>query len=162
MGGLKRTVVSKTALSAFLTATILAVLVLLGPAPNQTLASRSIFGIIGSELRYQYGYGGGGGGGGGGLPGLPPGGTDVGGITTSEGRFTTRATPVSDDGRCRLNIPSGTIGLTKDLEPLSRITIQPMVSPPAPPAGANVVGLPFDLGPSGAVFDPADNCHFYL
>jgi len=97
---------------------------------------------------------GGGGGGGGGAPPLPAGTTDVRGMATSEGRFTSSVTAASEDKLCSLTIPKGTIGLDKDLKPLTQISVAPMTTPPAPPADSKVIGLAYDFGPEGATFQP--------
>jgi len=97
---------------------------------------------------------GGGGGGEPASPAVPPGTTDVRGMVTTSGRFLTSVSLTSDDGRLKLTIPTGTVGLTGDLDPLSEITLLPMDDPPPPPANANVIGLTYDLGPPGATFDP--------
>jgi len=94
------------------------------------------------------------GGGGGGAPTVPAGTTDIRGMVTAAGRFTETVTAISEDGLCTLTIPEGTIGLTKDLEPLTEITNLLMDNPPPPPEDAHVIGLAYDLGPGGATFDP--------
>jgi hypothetical protein len=95
----------------------------------------------------------GGGGGGGGAP-PEPGTTNVRGLVTLTGLFAQTVTCTSEDGLCTLTVPWGTVGLTSDLKPLTEITILPMDEPPPPPAGANIIGLPYDFGPPGATFDP--------
>jgi len=87
-------------------------------------------------------------------PAPPPGTTDVRGIVTTVGRFTRSVTATSEDGLCTLTIPSGTVGLTEELEPIDEITVVVMDEPPAPPEDAHVVGLAYDFGPDGATFDP--------
>ncbi|GAJ10360.1 unnamed protein product, partial [marine sediment metagenome] len=97
---------------------------------------------------------GGGGGGSGGGGALPAGTTNVMGTVTMSGLFVDTVTCTSDDGLCTLTIPRRTIGLTKDLMPLTKISMLPMDEPPPPPAGANVIGLTYNFEPSGATFDP--------
>jgi hypothetical protein len=46
------------------------------------------------------------------------------------------------------------VGLDKNLKPLTKITLVPMATPPAPPAESTVIGLTYDCGPEGASFDP--------
>jgi len=99
--------------------------------------------------------GGGGGGGPGPTPsGPPPGTTDVSGIVSTAGIFQESATALSEDRLCTLDIPTGTVGLTAELEPLTEITIVIIDEPPPPPEDANVIGLVYDFGPDGAIFEP--------
>ncbi len=92
------------------------------------------------------------GGGGGGE--LPHGYTNVGGIVTSDGLFTSNVTAISEDQLCWVVVPEGTIGLRSNLLSLTKIIIQPMDIPPEPPAESNLIGLTYYLGPGGATFDP--------
>ena len=95
--------------------------------------------------------------GGGGItipPPPPPGTTDVSGKVTREGVFTRSVTTTSEDELCTLTIPSGTVGLTEELEPLDEITMVIMDEPPPPPEDDEIVGLSYDFGPDGATFDP--------
>jgi len=81
---------------------------------------------------------------------------DVSDIVNEDGEFTRSATVSSADGRATLTIPSGTIGLTAEGDPLSEVTIT-NVQPPKdmPPAGtAFSMGIHFDCEPTGATFDP--------
>ncbi|MBA7614481.1 hypothetical protein ES703_21746 [subsurface metagenome] len=98
-----------------------------------------------------------GGGGGNGYepPAPPPGTTDVRGEVTSAGRFTRSVSATSEDELCTLTIPTGTIGLTEELERLIEITILEMDEPPPPPEDAHIIGLAYDFCPDGATFDPA-------
>ena len=79
----------------------------------------------------------------------PPG--NVEDVVNSKGVFTDNAS-VRSLG-IEINIPEGTEGLV-DGEPITDVTIDP-VSPPAPPEGSTFIGMDFDLGPSGAEWDPA-------
>jgi hypothetical protein len=85
-------------------------------------------------------------------PALPEGTTDVRDMITSEGRFTSTLTEISADKLCALTIPNDTVGLDKDLKPLTQISIAPVTTPPTP-AAQSVIGLPYDLGPEGTTFD---------
>ncbi len=84
----------------------------------------------------------------------PEGTTDITGFVNTEGRFTEDLQAYSLDNRCLVNIPSGTVGLTADLQPLTEISIEPMTTPPDPPAGSQIIGIPYQFGPEGATFDP--------
>jgi len=88
-------------------------------------------------------------------PVLPAGTTDVRGMITTTGVFSESVTAASEDELCTLDIPEGTVGLTEELEPIDEITVVEMDEPPPPPEDAHVVGLAYDLGPSGATFEPA-------
>ncbi len=98
------------------------------------------------------------GGGGGGFepapPGPPEGTTDVSGMVSEAGVFQEPATALSEDGLCTFTIPEGTVGLTAELEPLTEINILEMDDPPPPPEDAHVIGLTYDFGPDGVIFDP--------
>jgi len=97
----------------------------------------------------QYGYGGSSGT----TTGTTTGGS-VTGVTTPTGEFTDDVTFKSADDSLVLYIPDGTIGLTDDGDPLSRITMTEVYSPPEPPENNDFIGLSYDLGPDGATFDP--------
>ena len=99
--------------------------------------------------------GGGGGGGGGGPPAPPPGTTALRNFVDYRGAFTQTVVAVSFDGLCRLTIEKGTIGLTKDGEPISELRMTKMLTPPAPPEHAHIIGLVYDLQPDGATFNSA-------
>jgi hypothetical protein len=97
--------------------------------------------------------------GGGGISG--PGGTaNVYKDTTSEGVFTDDVNFESVDGNVELTIDEGTIGLTETGRRLMRMSIDEMEDPPAPPKESNRIGLTYDLGPSGATFNPAITLEF--
>ena len=85
-------------------------------------------------------------------PGTTGGGLDN--ITTSGGVFTETVTFESEDGDLVLSIPEGTVGLTEDGDPLPSISITKELSAPAAPDDADFVGMPYDLGPDGASFEP--------
>jgi hypothetical protein len=101
--------------------------------------------------------GGGGGGGGGGAPPTPTAAvcyTDLSLIITSDGALTADVTATSCDGKIELTIDKGTTARTSDDEPIASIAMAEMLEPPSPPEGSNVVGLTYDMGPEGAIFDP--------
>ncbi len=103
--------------------------------------------------------------GGGGTPRIPeemptPGTTNIRGSITSTGRFLDAITASSSDAICKLNIPAGTIGLDKDLKPLTEITISAVQQLPPLPTGWNIIGLAYNFSPSGASFDPAVSLTF--
>ena len=87
----------------------------------------------------------------------PAGTTDVRGMVNTEGRFTRSVTATSKDGLCTLTIPTGTVGLTEELEPLTEMTMLIMDEPPSPPQDAYIIGLAYDFSPDGATFDPPIN-----
>ncbi len=81
--------------------------------------------------------------------------SDTRGIVTSEGIFPETVFIHDEEGKgITIEIPKGTIGLNSNLEPLEDITMVPVISPPAPPAG-NVIVFAYELGPDGAQFNPA-------
>ena len=61
---------------------------------------------------------------------------------------------ISGDGRVRVDLPEGTRALNADGTPLTQISVQPLAVLPQAPADQTVIGLGFDLQPSGATFDP--------
>ena len=84
----------------------------------------------------------------------PLGVTMVSSFVTTDGIFTQGVTGMSFDELCHITIPQGTKGITQDEEPLSQMTILEMLEPPPPPEDAHVIGSTYDIGPSGAAFDP--------
>jgi hypothetical protein len=117
-------------------------------------------GLIFSNIALaEFGYGGGGGIGVG--PSLPAGTTDVRGEVASNGRFVATITATSKDAACSVSIPINTTGLDANLHPITQISVATMTNPPAPPTGNNIIGLPYDLGPSGATFDPPITISFH-
>jgi len=62
---------------------------------------------------------------------------------------------VSEDEMLHIVVPEGTIVLDKDGEPLTSLELIINETPLPPPPEANIVGLPYDLGPDGASFDRA-------
>jgi len=57
-------------------------------------------------------------------------------------------------GPLTIEISKGTIASGKDGKPLSSLSVTEVTTPLPTPEGANIIGLPFDLGPDGATFDP--------
>jgi transcriptional regulator with XRE-family HTH domain len=109
--------------------------------------------------------------GGGASPGPAPGTTPVNNVVNNNGVFTAPVAASSTDGNVDLTIPQGTVGKTSDGQPLSEISITKVASPPVLPGttpvtnaqgvqvstvgNTTMVGLPYDLGPDGATFNPA-------
>ena len=60
----------------------------------------------------------------------------------------------SGDGLARVDIPAGTEALTAEGTPLTQISVQPFAELPSAPESQQVIGLAYDLQPSGATFDP--------
>ena len=60
----------------------------------------------------------------------------------------------SEDGKLTLYLPKGTIALDKNGKPLESLEAAVDESPPDPPEGAHIIGLPYIFQPSGATFDP--------
>jgi hypothetical protein len=99
-----------------------------------------------------------GGGGGGGLmmPSPPsPGTTNLPFQLDSTGKFNVTVIAKSHDEMCFLTIPKGTFGLTNNGSPLPFITMVKASAPGQPPAGEGFVGLVYEFGPNGSLFDPA-------
>jgi len=72
----------------------------------------------------------------------------------SEGIIQETINATSADGRLTITIPAGTKALDKDGKPLTTLTAVINPTPPPPPEGANIIGLPYDFEPEGATFDP--------
>jgi hypothetical protein len=77
------------------------------------------------------------------------GGGDGGGITDDVDR-------VSSDGDLHISAPAGTVvhNAAGNTIPAYYIQVNSMASPPAPPENSSVIGLAYDLQPSGATFNP--------
>jgi hypothetical protein len=93
-------------------------------------------------------------GGGGGVATTGTGTTYVYDVVTTSGQFTQAVTAKSGDQKVAIDIARGVIGKTSAGASLTRLTITPMATPPAPPAEKNIIGLTYDLGPQGATFNP--------
>jgi uncharacterized membrane protein/phage protein U len=94
---------------------------------------------------------GGGGGGGGGATGV----TSVSTYVTQSGKFVVDVTAESADGKVEITVPKNTVGKNSVGQRLSYISIKEQKSPPAPPAGFQIIGLVYDIGPGGSTFEPA-------
>ncbi|GAI91266.1 unnamed protein product, partial [marine sediment metagenome] len=75
-------------------------------------------------------------------------------LIDSEGKILKTIEATSEDGNLTITIPEDTIALDKHGKPLSTLTTEVDPSPPDPPEGANIIGLVYDFGPSGATFAP--------
>jgi hypothetical protein len=104
-------------------------------------------------------------GGGGGAPAPAPAPTTVTVVTDlfgtagsfkvdSNGIVQATITATSADGKLTITIPASTKALDKDGKPLSSLTSVINTSPPAPPANANIIGLPYNFSPDGVTFSP--------
>ncbi len=95
-----------------------------------------------------------GGGGGGGGATTSAGTTYLYGAVDSQGKFIQDVTAKSADNKVKLDIDRGVIGKTKTSQRLTKITVDPMATPPAQPTDSSIIGLTYDLGPDEATFDP--------
>jgi hypothetical protein len=151
MNNLKRKILNKKLLMALITTAILVALILftnstalafLGDNTNANQPSNT-------DVNYQFGYG---------EPPpttpLPEGSTDIRGMATTSGRFIQDTDAYSVDNQAGIHIPSGTIGLDKNLQPLTYLSIKKVTPAPDPPEGYLTIGNAYDFGPSGATFDP--------
>ena len=80
--------------------------------------------------------------------------------TNAEGVLQEDVELISADGRVRITLLKGVVALDKDGNPLKEITVQALAALPPAPEGQNVIGLGFDLQPSGATFNPAISLTF--
>ncbi len=108
-----------------------------------------------STIVTQFSSGGSGGGGGG-----DTGFTNVSQSTTSNGRFIEDVIAESADGKVELSIPENTTGKNRNGQPIYSLSIKPRAAPSAPPTDSKIVGLVYDIGPSGATFEPPINLTF--
>ena len=93
---------------------------------------------------------GGGGGGGGGSTGI----TSLAEYMTGDGLIVISATAESADGIVKLDLPKGTTVKNRSGQRLYSISIKPSSTPTVPPDGFQFVCLTYDIGPSGATFNP--------
>jgi len=63
------------------------------------------------------------------------------------------STVSSSDSKVSLSVPSGTVMRTAAGQLISELTVTPISNPPPAPQNFSVVGMVYDFGPSGAVFD---------
>jgi len=66
----------------------------------------------------------------------------------------------SRDGRLAVIIPKDTIAKGKDGKRLKSLEVTTNENPPSPPDNAHTIGLAYNLGPSGATFDPPMTLEF--
>jgi uncharacterized membrane protein len=100
-------------------------------------------------------YSGGSGGG-----GLPAGATSVVDFINPDGMFTTEVNALSANHLVRITIPVNTVGLNQTGQPLYQIYITETATTPAVSEDNAIVGLAYEIGPSGATFDPPINLTF--
>jgi hypothetical protein len=80
--------------------------------------------------------------------------TDVSGVVTGEGVFTEKVTAKSVGSKGQVVISEGTIGKTKEGQPLTEIWIlETDREPPPPPEDNTIVGIVYNAGPGGTTFD---------
>jgi hypothetical protein len=94
---------------------------------------------------------------GGGTPGgggAPEGVTMVYSYINPEGKFIQDVTAVSYDKKVSLLIKQGVIAKTWIGAPLSWVSIKLLEDPPEPPEDLSIIGIPYDLKPDMATFDP--------
>ena len=145
---------SRILISAFLTASIISLLLMAPSSPFNSNDSQ----VLGSS-GYGYGYG---------WPSVPPppsipepipvppidtGTADLAGKIDTEGVMTEAISLTSSDGTATAEIPSGTTALDSEGNPLSEITVQPPATEAPVPPATNVIVMA-DFGPDGATFDP--------
>ncbi len=75
-------------------------------------------------------------------------------INEGTGVFVSRLVARSGDGKCLVGIDAGVRGLDSQGNPLSHVAVTASAASSAPPAGATLLGTPYDLAPNGATFDP--------
>ena len=98
-------------------------------------------------------------------------------VVNTEGVFTQPVILYSDDSTLVISFNEGTKGIMGDGSPLKEVYIQEegaiyfmemddeiyireMKSPPLPPEDTHIIGLVFEVGPSGATFNPAITMEF--
>jgi len=67
---------------------------------------------------------------------------------------------VSEDNRLQISFPVGTVVQDREGAPLSGLEIAINETPLPPPPEADIVGLPYELGPHGATFDQPVTLNF--
>jgi hypothetical protein len=98
--------------------------------------------------------GGGGGGGGGGAPSSPGTVTFLNEYMNDEGLILVDAAATSEDGQIAFYLPEGTTAKNKYEQPLLAITFKEDTAPSEPPDDCQFVCLAYEIGPTGATFDP--------
>jgi len=73
----------------------------------------------------------------------------------SSGRILQSATMGCVDGPLTITIEENTIAFDSEGNPLSTLSMSLMEDFPPPPEDNNIIGIPFNLGPDGATFDPS-------
>lgn len=84
----------------------------------------------------------------------PPGTTDISANIDASGNITDTTYAPSADGKWVVKLEAGSRALDNRGRPLESITIEQMLAPPLPPAESSIIGLAFQLGPEGTVFEP--------
>ncbi len=74
--------------------------------------------------------------------------------TDYKGKVWKTVEATSEDGNLTVTIPKGTTALGEDGKRLKTLEIAINEDPPAPPEDTNIIGLPYDFGPTGATFEP--------
>jgi hypothetical protein len=88
--------------------------------------------------------------------------TSIVGSIAADGTIMANTETESSDGIIKLTIPEGTSFLTPDGLPSIFVSMVPMSVEQQPPAPANaeIIGLPYNLGPTGSTFDPLASLTF--
>lgn len=74
---------------------------------------------------------------------------------TAAGKIVNTFTAGCEGGPLTITVKKNTVALDKEGKPLKLLSIEENLNPPDPPAGANIITIPYTLEPSGATFDPA-------
>jgi len=82
-------------------------------------------------------------------------GTDETFYTDYSGEVQKTVEATSEDGNLTITIPKGTVALGKDSKRLKTLEVAVDESPPDPPGDVHIIGLAYDFGPAGAMFQPA-------
>ena len=73
---------------------------------------------------------------------------------SDEGVIEEEIVATSEDEYVTITIEAGTIALDKDDSPLISLEAEVDTSPPPPPKDTSIIGLAYDFGPDGVIFDP--------
>ncbi len=84
---------------------------------------------------------------------------NIGGVQSSHaisstGKLLETIEAVSQDSKLKLILPENTIAQNKMGQPLTNLSVNSNQAPPPPPEDTTIVGLAYNLEPSGARFDP--------